>query len=75
MRKLGRKLLVATCIAWTLGCGSHSKTPATAIDEIRKDAAQSDKPATVERWVLGELLAPGGSAAGVQKARERLDKI
>jgi len=75
MRKLGRKLLLATCIAWALGCGSQTKPSATAIDEIRKDAAQSDKPATVERWVLGELLAPGGSATGAQKARERLDRI
>jgi len=74
MSTLRRKLLVA-CAIWLGGCGSQQKSPSTTIDEVRRVAAGSSDAAAVERWAAGELLAPGGTPAGLGKARLRLDEI
>jgi cellulose synthase operon protein C len=75
MRNICRKSLLAACLVWLAGCGHHSKSADTAIEEIRKAGANSVDSGTLERWVVDEMLAPGGNPEGVKKARSRLESI
>src|SRR5512142_580135 len=74
MSTLRRQLTLATCLVYLVGCASRPG-PVTAIDEIRKTATGSNKVTDIEQWLVGELLAPGGTPAGVTKARTRLDAM
>lgn len=57
-------------------CGaSASRPPADPIDVMRKAAADSADGEAVGRWLLGELMVPGGDTAGVKAARKRLDAL
>lgn len=75
MSILFRKLVLASSLACLVGCGSQPKPTVTAIDEIRRTAARSSDATVIEQWVVGELLAPGGTPTGLAKARARLDSI
>jgi tetratricopeptide (TPR) repeat protein len=62
------------------GCGGASANQggaasASPIAGIRRDARDSDDGEEVGRWLLAELLAPGGDAAQAATARKRLDGI
>ncbi|HEU4535788.1 MAG TPA: hypothetical protein VFS00_16795, partial [Polyangiaceae bacterium] len=49
--------------------------PKTPTRRAFADGPSSDDGETVGRWLLAELLAPGGSAAGATRARKRLDGL
>jgi tetratricopeptide (TPR) repeat protein len=69
-----RGLLVALCMFGT-ACASSQKQADVPVAELRKDAGGSRNPELVGRWLLGELLSPGGSTKEATRARTRLDEI
>lgn len=65
--------LVAAMV--TAGCGAHpprARTPRPVVD-LRASAEKSADGDEIGRWVLTEMLAPGGSALEAARARKRLD--
>ncbi|MEJ7730816.1 MAG: hypothetical protein WKG00_16560 [Polyangiaceae bacterium] len=71
-----RALLALLSILALVACGAAS--PGGRGDPLAalRDAAEgSDDPDVVGRWVLGELLVPGGDAARAVRARKRLDTL
>ena len=70
-------LLCLLLVAFALGaCSSAPLMPARAsLEGLRNDAAESSDGELVGRWVLGEMLLPGGDPARAKKARARLDTL
>jgi cellulose synthase operon protein C len=59
-----------------IACSAAAPPPAmTPTAEARKQGPASASPEVVGRWMLSEMLAPGGSPEGVRKARARLDEL
>ena len=75
--RLAGLLLCLLSVAFSLGaCGSAPMMPAhVSLDGLRNEAETSSNGETVGRWVLGEMLLPGGDPARARKARERLDTL
>lgn len=79
MTRSGKPLLLAAALA--LGalqpaCGAASSGPAeSALDAARRAAPASKDPDEVGRWLLSELLSPGGTAQGARRARARLEAL
>lgn len=71
-RRLAMLALVAVLAS---GCVGTLETPPSWIDSTRLAAQGSDDPAVLGRWLLGELLAPGGDAKRMRLARLRLDEL
>jgi tetratricopeptide (TPR) repeat protein len=69
-----RALLTAFVIALAAGaCGGPPGASAPAeLAKLRSKARTSTDGEVVGRWLLDEMLAPGGTAAGAKEARERL---
>ncbi|HMJ10308.1 MAG TPA: hypothetical protein VK524_02825, partial [Polyangiaceae bacterium] len=66
-------LLLATAL---VACaGGQSAKPESALDALRREAAESDDSQLAARWLLEELIAPGGDAKRAQKARKHLDAL
>lgn len=67
------------CLVFVLAVGACSSAPLapphTSIDGLRSAAESSSDGEVVGRWLLGELLLPGGEPARAKKARERLDAM
>jgi cellulose synthase operon protein C len=75
LRKLtARGLLVALCVFGT-ACASSQTQAEVPIAALRKDGHGSRNPELVGRWLLGELVSPGGSTKEATRARTRLDEI
>lgn len=74
LRLTARGLLVALCLLGT-ACASSQKQAEVPVSELRKDASGSRNPELVGRWLLGELVSPGGTAKEAARARTRLDEI
>ncbi|HVY45869.1 MAG TPA: DUF3857 domain-containing protein, partial [Minicystis sp.] len=72
MQRLARLLLVAL-VALVMPACAGSKPPADPLVAMRDAAAQSSDGEVLGRWLLGELYAPGGTAARASAARKRLD--
>lgn len=73
--KTAALVLVAAC-ALLPACGA-SAPPASSpasLAAIRDDAKGSSNGELVGRWLLEEMLSPGGTAKGASDARARLDK-
>ena len=70
------RFVLAAAFTVALGaCGSSPpKAAATPIETLRAGAANAQDGEALGRWLLGELLVPGGEPARAQKARETLDK-
>ncbi len=70
------RLASAATLVATLGaCGSAiPKQAADPLDALRAGASVSQDGEALGRWLLGELVVPGGDAKRVQEARARLDK-
>ncbi len=70
------RLALAAAFALSLGaCGSAiPKPPQTPIESLRSGAAQAQDGEALGRWLLGELLVPGGETKRAQTAREALEK-
>jgi tetratricopeptide (TPR) repeat protein len=69
-----RRLAISCCFALTACAGSQagSQPPVT---EFREQAQSSKNGELVGRWLLGELVSPGGKAQEAERARRRLDAI
>lgn len=81
MSKMGRKtrllslLAVAAPLVLASGCSGSQKPAQTPVAELRKSAQSSDEGEVVARWLLGELVSPGGQAKHAIEARKRLDDL
>jgi tetratricopeptide (TPR) repeat protein len=57
------------------GCsGRQGPPPQTPLGELRADAERSSDAELRARWLLRELVSPGGDAARAKAARARLDQ-
>ena len=75
--RLWHALRLTALAAVTLLCAascSHrgAKNVAPSLAELRKAAAESDDPELQGRWLLAELIAPGGDARRALEARKKL---
>jgi len=68
-------LLLATLVvaASTPACGVLDRTR-TPLEQAREDAASGDADA-IGRWLLTEIVAPGGTTKGAKDARAKLDAV
>jgi tetratricopeptide (TPR) repeat protein len=72
-----KKTCLALCVAALAACGGGAIPPASApmdLSRLRSDAKASSDGEVVGRWLLDEMLAPGGTAQNAADARARLDK-
>ncbi|WP_437276899.1 hypothetical protein WME90_37460 [Sorangium sp. So ce375] len=71
------RLTGAAALALALGaCGAATAPGAKdPIASLRDAGARSTEGEVVGRWLLGELLVPGGTPAGARAARKRLEEI
>lgn len=71
--------LLLVCMALALALGACSSAPLppprASLESLRSDAASSQDGEVVGRWLLAEMLFPGGEAGRARKAREKLDKL
>ncbi len=70
------RLVLAATFALSLGaCGSSApKPPSSAIETLRAGGARQTDGEALGRWLLGELIVPGGETKRAQSAREALEK-
>jgi tetratricopeptide (TPR) repeat protein len=70
------RLVLAATFALSLGaCGSSApKAPATPIEALRAAGTRQTDGEALGRWLLGELLVPGGETARARTARAALEK-
>ena len=71
-----RGLVAAAALALALagaGCAATVQAPVDPVAAARRDAADSSDGELLGRWLLTELVAPGGSAQHARDARARLD--
>jgi tetratricopeptide (TPR) repeat protein len=68
--------------AWILSlglfcsCAGHPQTTNTeGVESLRKTGEASPDSGYVGRWLLAELIAPGGSAERASKAKSRLEQL
>lgn len=69
--------LAAQCLAASAltACGPRlGTTPTPSVNELRASAEAGADDQTLARWLLAELISPGGSADGAKKARQKLDQ-
>lgn len=72
-----RRLAAAAALALAAGACGAAATPAPRdpLEALREAAAAAKDGEVVGRWLLGELLVPGGSPDRARAARKRLDEI
>lgn len=76
MLRVLRALFALLLCSSVLACGASGPREAeSAIDALRRSARGSSDPDVVGRWMLGELLLPGGATKSVTSARKRLDEL
>lgn len=81
MPQVSRVAVALSCLATALvlaGCSRlppAGAAPGATIDELRAAGRTSDEGEVVGRWLLDEMLAPGGAVAQAEAARKRLDAI
>jgi cellulose synthase operon protein C len=61
------------CLFVVLACGGATSPEAPSLTHLRQTGPSSEDPELVARWLVGEMLSPGGTAKGARRARERLD--
>ncbi len=67
---------LALTAALALGaCATEQRVPQPKVAELRRSAAKEKDPEAVGRWLLGELVSPGGDAREAEKARKRLAEL
>ena len=73
---VARLLIMAlvTSVALATGACGGPPAPATAVDiaKLRDRARSSTDGEVVGRWLLDEMVSPGGTAKGAEDARNRL---
>ena len=76
LRRLPRLLVPLALAASLLSCSAAAPPPPrTPTAEARQLGPTSTSGEVVGRWLLAELLGPGGSAEGARRARARLDDL
>jgi len=69
----------AACALAAVACSPPPPRPTfsstTTIDDMRAVARSSEDGEVVGRWLLEEMLAPGGAVAQAEAARRRLDAV
>lgn len=75
-RSFGATCALSLLVATSAACGGSVPNVATPVSltELRKDAKGSTDGERVGRWLLDEMLAPGGTAKGAEDARAQLEK-
>ena len=74
--RIVRLLALSVLFVALLACGGAApSTPADPLHAMREAAARSSDGEVVGRWLLGELLVPGGEAARATRARAQLDAL
>src|SRR5689334_6272151 len=71
---LGRALVAGFALAVS-ACATKERAPEPKVGDLRKAAAASKDGEEVARWLLGELVSPGGDARQAASARKRLDEL
>lgn len=68
--------LVPLVLGTAAGCGGSAPDARAPVDlaKLRDQGRSSGDGEVVGRWLLDEMLAPGGTAKGADEARDRLDK-
>lgn len=68
------RLVSAIAVAVVLGACGGALPAASSVDiaKLRNQAKSSSDGEIVGRWLLDEMLAPGGTAKGAEEARNRL---
>lgn len=76
-RTLGLRgaLFVATAALALGACAGEGRVAQPKVADLRRSAAASRDPEQVGRWLLGELVSPGGDAKQAEQARKRLDQL
>jgi tetratricopeptide (TPR) repeat protein len=70
-----RLATLLACLA-TVGCATRATKPAESpLIELRESAPSSANSEVVARWLLAELISPGGEAKHAVRARKRLDEL
>ena len=76
MRPLSPLAACALSIALLGGCAASSPSAKTeGVETLRKAGEASPDSAYVGRWLLAELIAPGGNAERAARAKSRLEKL
>ena len=76
MRSLSRAAAFAVTLSILDGCARQTKTANTnGVETLRRDAEASADSAVVARWLLAELIAPGGNADRAARAKARLESL
>ena len=57
------------------GCAHAGQVKEPAVANLRKSAEASKDGELVGRWLLGELVSPGGDTKQAARARKRLDEL
>jgi hypothetical protein len=70
------RFVLAAAFTVSLGaCGASTpKTPATPIETLRAGSTRLQDGEALGRWLIGELLVPGGETSRAQTARDALEK-
>ncbi len=71
---VGAVLACSLSLAVESGCGAGLSASAPGLAELRGERAESLSERALARWMLLEMLAPGGRAAAVGEVRERLER-
>jgi predicted Zn-dependent protease len=75
-QRLARLLALAALFIALIACGGAAPaSPVDPLSAMREAAAKSTNGEVVGRWLLGELLVPGGQAAQATRARAQLDAL
>jgi tetratricopeptide (TPR) repeat protein len=72
---LGAATLLAAAAFALAGCATEQRTTAPKVADVRRGAQGSHDPEEIGRWLLAELVSPGGDAREAEKARKRLDEL
>lgn len=76
MRPLSFILASALSVGLVAGCATNPHAAsANAVETLRKSAESSGDSALVARWLLAELISPGGTAERATRAKARLVKL
>jgi cellulose synthase operon protein C len=70
-----RLTLSAFALLVLCSCSGATGAPESAWDKLREKGKQSSEPAAKSRWLLAELLSPGGKATEAKQARAELDRL
>ena len=66
---------VAALVLSASACAPKEHVGAAQVADLRKSSASSKDGEVVARWLLGELVSPGGDPKQAERARKRLDEL